>query len=230
NGEVKTKSDVIIINRGSDLDTSLWGNTAPANGNIQLNNPSVIRTEIAVDDILLISDCSAADVFRATNVGQGAQTTIAHSASGNTGSMLSKSYGDDARLMKLVTRAYYIKDSATDNEPGLYRKELGTGGVLQAGQELVGGVESIKFLYGIDTAGTGSIAQFVPPSSVTDWTKVIGVRLGFIVRTPGVVDTASDTKTYNLLDDTASTFDDFGPVNDNRRRRVFNETVRIRNH
>jgi type IV pilus assembly protein PilW len=230
NGEVKTQSDVIIINRGSDLDTSLWGNLAPDNGNIQLNNPSQIRNEIAVNDILLISDCSGADVFRATNVGQGAQTTIAHSSSGNTDSKLSKSYGPDGRLMKLVTRAYYVKDSATDNEPGLYRKELGTGGALTAGQELVGGVEAIKILYGVDTAGTGSIAQFVPPNSVGDWTKVIGVRLGFIARTPGTVDTQQDTKTYDLLGDTTSGLDNFGPVNDNRRRRVFNETIRIRNH
>lgn len=234
-GEVRTGSDVIIINRGSDLGTTLDGNLASANANIQIVNTSEIAGQIAEDDILMVSDCTGADIFKANNVSSGSGIlTIAHPASVNTQPMLSKAYQSDARLMKLVSRAYYISSkpsiSGTPNEPGLYLKELGTGGGLLPAQELVGGVESMKILYGEDTAATGSAAKYVVPASVADWTKVISVRLGIIVRTPGTVDAALDTKTYDLLDDTGSALDNFDPADDTRRRRVFNTTIRVRNH
>lgn len=234
-GEVKVGSDVYIINRGSDLGTTLTGNTVPSNANVQIVNTAEIAGQIAADDILLLSDCAGADIFKATNKSSGSGVvTIAHAASDNTSPMLSKPYGNDARLMKLVSRAYYISSkpsiSGTPNEPGLYLKELGTGGGLLPGQELVGGVESMKILYGEDTAATGSAAKYVVPASVADWTKVVSVRLGIIVRTAGTVDTALDTKTYDLLDDTGSALDNFGPADDTRRRRVFNTTIRVRNH
>jgi len=229
-GEVRTGSDVIIINRGSELGTTLTGNLVPSNANIQIVNTAEIAGQIAADDILLLSDCAGADIFKATNTSSGSGVvTIAHSAADNTSPMLSKPYGNDARLMKLVSRAYYVSSSNAASEPGLFLKELGIGALLP-GQELVGGVESMKILYGEDTAATGSAAKYVVPASVADWTKVVSVRLGIIVRTAGTVDTASDTKIYDLLDDTGSALDNFGPVNDTRRRRVFNTTIRVRNH
>lgn len=230
-GEVKQGSDVVIIYRGSELGTTLTGNLATANANIQIVDTAAIAGVINLNDILLISDCSAADIFKATTIshpGGSGQYTIAHSAAGNTGPMLSKAYQSDARLMKLVSRAYYVATSAA-GEPGLFLKELGTG-ALQPGQELVSDVESMKILYGVDTAATGSASQYVVPATVTDWTKVVSLRLGIIVRTPSTADTVLDTKQYDLLDDTVSTLDNFGPANDNRRRRVFNTTIRLRNH
>ena len=236
-GEVRTGSDVVIIYRGSDLDTSLDGNLFPENGNLQIKNTVTIAGQIATDDVLMVSDCKGADIFRATSVSSGTgQLTISHAVSGVSGNstpMLSKPYMGDARLMKLVSRAYYVANSNVADpasEPGLFSKELGSAGLLLAGQQLVGGMESMKILYGVDTAATGSAARYVVPTDVTDWTKVVSVRLGVIVRTPGTVDAALDTNTYNLLDDTGSLLDDFGPVNDTRRRRVFNTTIRVRNH
>ncbi len=232
-GEVRTGSDVVIINRGSDLDTTLDGTLPPDNANIKIRLTDAIANQIADNDVLMVSDCTSADVFRATNVNSTTNSgllTITHDASGNTGPKLSKSYGADARLMKLVSRAYYVASTASNPEPGLYSKELGTGGLMQPGQQLVGGVESMKVLYGQDTAATGSASQYKAPNLVGDWTKVVSIRLGVIVRTPENVDTALDTKTYDLLDDTGSLLDNFGPANDNRRRRVFNTTIRVRNH
>lgn len=229
--EVRPGTDVILIQRGSELDTALSGNYPPDNANVKIIDTAAIAGQIADDDVLMISDCSAADIFRATNVNPTTNSgvlTITHAASGNTAPpQLSKSYGPDARLMKLVSNAYYIANTA--NEPGLFRKSLVTAGALQ-GQELVGGVESMKILYGVDTAATGSPANYVVPSAVGNWTRVVSVRLGILLRTPEAVDNTPDTKTYDLLDDTVSVLDDFGPANDTRRRRVFNTTIRVRNH
>jgi len=230
NGEVRTGTDVIIIQRGSDLDTALWGNLISDTGSIQIKDTATIGGQIADDDILMISDCTAADIFRVTNITPPGGTdhyTITHAAATNTSPNFAKVYQDDARVMKLVSNAYYIANSA--NEPGLFRKELVTAGGLQ-GQELVGGVEAMKILYGVDTAATGSPAKYVVPADVTDWTRVVSVRLGMIVRTPETADSAPDTNIYHLLDHTTSVLDDFGPTNDTRRRRVFNTTIRVRNH
>lgn len=238
-GDVQMGSDVIIINRGSDLGTNLTGNTTPDNANIQIVDTATVAGQISDGDILMVSDCVAADIFKVTNItppGGSGKYTIVHSASTNTNPKLTHSYGNDARLMKLVSRAYYVGASATPNETSLFRKELGTGGALNTPEELVEGVEAMKILYGIDKAAAGAPAQgtparYVVPVDVADWNKVVSVRLGIVVRTPGVVDTELDTTPhYDVLDDTLTSLDDFDPVDDNRRRRVFNTTVRVRNH
>ena len=231
-GDVRMGSDVVIINRGSELGTTLTGTLPPNNANIKIVDTAAIAGQIVDDDILLISDCANADIFRVTNIAGGSGVkTIVHAASGNTDSKLSKVYQSDARLMKLVTRVYYVGASATPGETSLFRKELGAAGALNA-EELVEGVEALKVLYGIDTATpqSGIPAQYIVPADVTDWAKVVSVRLGMVVRTPGVVDTELDTRIYDVLDDTTGTLDNFDPPDDNRRRRVFNSTIRLRNH
>lgn len=231
NGEVLVGSDVIIINRASDLGTRLVGNMGTDNGNIQILNTAEIEAEIQAEDILILSDCSNADIFRATNKSEsGTTVTIAHAADVNISPKLSKAYKDDARLWKLVSRAYYLATNPTTSEPGLYFKELGSAGALVPGQELTGGVETMRLLYGTDLSGSGVTERYIPPADVTNWTRVKSARLGFVVRTAETVDTEKDTRVYDVLDDTASALDDFDPVDDNRRRRVFNTTIRIRNH
>ena len=231
-GEAQMGSDVVIINRGSELGTTLTGTLPPNNANIKIVATAAIAGQIVDDDILLISDCANADIFRVTNIAGGSGVkTIVHSNSCNTDSKLSKVYQSDARLMKLVTRVYYVGASATPGETSLFRKELGAAGALNP-EELVEGVEALKILYGIDTATppAGIPAQYIEPVDVTDWNKVVSVRLGMVVRTPGVVDTTLDTKIYDVLDDTTGTLDNFDPRDDNRRRRVFNSTIHLRNH
>ena len=238
-GEVQMGSDVIVINRGSDLGTTLTGNLTPSNANIKVFDTTALAQEVKDGDILMVSDCKSADIFRVSNISGGSGIkTIVHSGTNNISPpKLTHDYWGDARLMKLVTRVYYVGASATPGETSLFRKALGVGGDLDT-EELVEGVEALKILYGIDTAAAGTPAvgtpaQYMQPKDVTDWTKVVSVRLGMVVRTPGVVDTALDTKIYDVLDDTGTgtgTLDNFDPPDDNRRRRVFNTTIRLRNH
>ena len=243
-GEVRMGSDVIVINRGSDLGTNLTGTTVyptppPPNANIKVFDTAALAREVQDGDILMVSDCKSADIFRVSNISGGSGIkTIVHSGTNNISPpKLTHDYWGDARLMKLVTRVYYVGASATPGETSLFRKALGVGGDLDT-EELVEGVEALKILYGIDTAAAGTPAvgtpaQYRQPKDVTDWTKVVSVRLGMVVRTPGVVDTALDTKIYDVLDDTGTgtgTLDNFDPPDDNRRRRVFNTTIRLRNH
>jgi type IV pilus assembly protein PilW len=222
NGEVVSGTDVIIIQHASSLGTHLTGNTTPSNANIQVLAVAQINNYIAAGDILMVSDCKAADIFKATTVSTGTPVTIAHSNSGNTSPFLDHAYGNEAELMKLVSRAYYIGTSA-GGDPALFRKEL-VAGVPQA-QELVDGIENMRVFYGEDTDVTadGAANIYQAANAVADWSRVVSVRLGLLVRTPDESGVDFDKNTY----DVAGAIVD--PADERRQRRVFTSIIRLRN-
>lgn len=226
-----TGTDVLVIQRGSSLSTHLAGNTSPSNANIQVLNSAALLSAISTGDILMVSDCKNADVFKITNLSSGGsdKTTVVHAVAGdgNTQPQMNHSYGNDAEIMKLVTRIYYVgrRGNNADNPPSLFRKELATNGSLET-QELVEGVEVMRLSYGEDQ-GSDKVPDMYrdTPTAIANWRKVITVRAGLLVRTTENVEQSLDTKVYDL----AGAFS-AGPYNDKRRRRAFNSTVQIRNH
>lgn len=226
-----TSTDVIVIQRADTISTHLAGNSSPDNANIQVLNTASLLSSIQTGDILMVSDCDSADVFKVTNIssgGSGMQTVVhAVGADGNTDSHLSHSYDNSAEIMKLITRIYFIgrRSNSASNPPSLYRRALTTNGSLET-EELVEGVEMMRLLYGEDTDATGDKVPNIyrSPSSVSNWRKVITVRVGLLVKTPSNVEQEADTRTYDLADTTV------GPFNDKVRRRAFNSTVQVRNH
>ncbi|MBW8055956.1 MAG: prepilin-type N-terminal cleavage/methylation domain-containing protein [Nitrospira sp.] len=228
NGEVEAGTDVIIIQHASSLGTHLTGNLVPSNANIQILNTAQITSQIAAGDVLMVADCKAADIFKATSVSGGGKVTIAHSNSGNTSPFLDHAYGNEAELMKLVSRVYFIgtgvsTGTSASTAPALFRKDL-VAGVLQA-QELVDGVEDMRVFYGEDTAVTADSAVniFRPANTVTDWSKVVSVRIGLLLRTPHESGGDFDTNTYDVAGATVD------PTDDRRQRRVFTTIIQLRN-
>jgi type IV pilus assembly protein PilW len=250
NGEVNAGTDVIIIQYALSTDLHLTGNMGTENGNIQVAaeiSPGVPSPwfdgntdngEIVPDDILILSDCSNTDIFRANNVSNaGAMKTLAHS-SGNVRPHISKAYNANAEILKLASRAYYVANGAS-GEPALWRKELGqAGAVPAAGQELVQGIEDMRFMYGVDTdivpvTSIDNIAnQYVLADNVVDligpgttnWNHVVSLRLGLLIRSPANADTELDTRVYDLAD--GVTVD---PTDDRRKRQVYRTTIQLRN-
>lgn len=224
--QVRPGTDVIVLQRASSLGTHLTGNTTPSNANVQIITTAEVQAYINPDDILMLSDCKQADIFRATNKSDGGgKTTMTHTVSnpGNVINKLTHSYGNDAELMKLVSRAYYIGTNGA-GQPALYRKDLATGGSIQA-EELVEGIENMRALYGEDTDTTAdSIPNFYRKAdSVSSWGRVVSVRIGLLSRTLNNVDQALDTKTYPLPGGTVD------PTDDRLRRQVYTSTIQIRN-
>ena len=172
----------------------------------------------------MVSDCKAADIFMATTVSGGSKVTIAHSNSGNSSNFLDHAYGNEAELMKLVSRAYYIGTGA-GGDPALFRKEL-VAGAPQA-QELVDGVEDMRVFYGEDTDVTtdGAANIYRAANTVADWSKVVSVRIGLLVRTPDESGGDFDTKTYDVAGATV----DPTITDDRRERRVFTSIIQLRN-
>lgn len=222
-GEVTPYTDVIVVQYGSTIDTTLTGNMGPnLNANIQIATTAATRMDIQDNDVLIVADCLNADVFRANNAGSGSgTTTIAHPMSVNTSVNLSKSYTTDAQLMKLVSHAYYIAPSADSQQPALFRKELArTGPPVRV--ELVQGIEDMRLVYAEDTDSNGVPDIYRAPGSVANWMNVIGVRVGVLARTPAVT-AGQDANPYELAGITVPA------KNDNFRRHAFNTTIQFRN-
>ncbi len=142
---------------------------------------------------------------------------------GNATKDLSKTYDGSAEIMSLITRAYYIGTGASGG-PALFRKDMQGGSMPATGQELVQDVESMQILYGEDTNTDGNADSYRLPVAVTDWSRVMSMRIGLLVRTSDERGVDVNTRTYTVVPGA-----DFGPVNDRRQRRLFASTIQLRN-
>ena len=128
--------------------------------------------------------------------------------------------------MKLITRVYYIgrRNNSASNPPALFRKELTTSAAMNS-DELVEGIETMRFAFGEDTNATSDKVANIyrNASSVANWARVVSIRVGLLAATAGNVDANTDTRVYSLADNSA------GPYNDKKRRRAFNSTIQLRN-
>lgn len=214
-------SDSLSILRASPTAAHLTGNMSADNANIQIDgNPAGFEA----NDILMITDCADADIFRASSVSNSTNTvTIAHASNVNTSNRLSKAYQDDARLMAFESATYFVRDTNRDNEVGdpiygLYRQPLNGTPV-----ELVAGVEDMQVLYGEDTNADGSVDSYANAGAVADFTNVLSIRLALLVSSVAPATTQADTATYPLLDETAD------PADGRYLRKVFTLTATTRN-
>jgi len=188
-------TDVIRVRGAGDGIAGLVGNTVPVNANIQTTK---INTLFQANDILMITDCEATDIFRASSVSNGSgKTTVAHSNSHNNGNFLSRPYGKDAFLLKFRSNTYFIRDSGRVNAAGqpilslFWRDD--TLGPTAVDTELVDGIEDMQITYGVDTDGNGFVDRFVDAGVVQAgslWPNVLAVQLSLLVSS---VDNASNT-------------------------------------
>lgn len=201
---------------------------------------------LAVNDIVIISDCTNGDIFQVTHLpGAGG---IGHNSGagtpGNTFSFqppppicpggatncLSANYGPGAEVLATQTATYSIALDGTNNSiPTLYRSINGA-----AAQPLVEGVENMQILYGEDTdmtfpatpanappQGDGSANRYLP-ANLVDMRRVVSVRIGLILLT-AENNLATTPQTYIDLNGNSVT------APDRRLRRVFSGTIQLRN-
>lgn len=207
-------TDTIVVRRASSDGPYLVGNMTADNANIQIgSNPS----NFEADDILFITDCEDADIFRATNVSMGAGgiITIAHANSTNTTNRLSKAYGPDTRVMAFEANTYFIRLNPANN-PALYRRP-----VSGVSEEMVEGVEDMQVLYGEDTDNDQMADQYVTANNVTDWSNVVSARISLLMQSlEGNLTSQSQSYTYNGATVTST---------DRRLRKIMTTTIGIRN-
>lgn len=193
-------------------------------------------TGISKGDMLIIADCSTADLFQVSDISTDSSskiTTIKHQmgtsnpAPGNSSNDLSKPYRTTAKFIKFSTRRYFIAMGASGN-PALFRADNGG-----ASTELVDGIEMLKILYGEDTdvVAPGTATDGVPntyrkASAVGNMRMVTSARIGILARTVNQKDTDIDTGLYDVDGDGV---DDVVNPGDRNIRRIFRSTVQLRN-
>lgn len=215
-----TGTDAIAIRT---VDTTAVAVVAPGmlNGSATLNVDNA--SPFAQHDIVVVSDCAVADIFQVTDVsGNALQHSTTGSTPGNQVLGLKKAYEPPARVYKMVTRQYFIRQNAA-GVPSLYRQDGASAAV-----ELVEGIESLQILYGedTDTVPDGIPNRYRSASAVTDWTKVMSVRIGILARTINDKDTDTDNENHDVDGDGT---DEVTAPGDHFRRRIFQAVVQLRN-
>jgi len=238
------KTDAVLIQYLSPSSAKLI-NPGPQNANMQINgNPLNFQQY----EILVVTDCAFADIFKATSVSNSLGTvTLAHSNSNNTGNTTSHSYDANAEVMRMQSNVYYIFTNA--GVPSLMRRRLGFYASSDAAQyctnatsstthgfcveEIAEGVEDLQLLYGVDTNADLSADKFVAASSVlaADWPKVVSVRVNLLVRSVETnvspeANTNYPTSQITLFNGTAPTIT---ATTSRAFRRVYTDTIVLRN-
>lgn len=216
---VALDTDMVVVRGGGGPMARLDAEKAlNANAKIDRN-----ADDWSAGDILMISDCSNVDIFRATNVSKdpnGKGITIAHAKNGNTENKLSKPYTKGADVMSYRETTFFVAASQAEEcaEPcrGLWR-HLGDGDP----QEILQGVENMQILYAI---GTRALDSYMTAEEVDDadaWGRVVAVRIDLLLVSPE----------DNLVDSPRSIVFNGEELNpdDRRMRRVLTTTVAIRN-
>ena len=124
---------------------------------------------------------------------------------------------------------YYIRNAAT---PTLARKVLAwdtaSGTVAVDTQDLVQGVENIRYLFSYDSDGDGEVditENLTGVSAADAWDTVISLQVFLLVRSDAADPDYLDEKTYNLGDIS------YTPTGDARsvRRILLNSDIAMRN-
>ncbi len=175
---VVTGTDVISISfmEGTpDLSTTKM---AVATSNITVNG----RANIEANDIVMVTDCEYADIFRATAVSD--STGISHSDSGNTTASLSQAYQANAIVGKLALETFYIKDSGRTNAQGNAIFSLFSIDIDGNESELAEGIEDMQITYGRDTDGDFVADTYETADAIdtaNNWSQVKTIKISLLV-------------------------------------------------
>jgi type IV pilus assembly protein PilW len=209
-------TDTLTVIFSRPTDTALNGDMTSKTASIPINgNPDNLQANA----YLLITDCENADFLKATGVGS---TEISHSAT------LSKPYLENALVASMQSITYSVQralDSGgnlrTDRHGNpvysLFETPLGGNPV-----EIVNGVEDMQLVYGEDTGVDNFADVYVTAAGVTDWSRVVSVRISLLVGT--AEDIGNEKRPYTDLQGNAVT-----DPGDFKIRRLFTSTVSLRN-
>lgn len=221
--------DTLILRGGFDSGLTVLPPFGPqASADVQVAAGSGLQQ----GDVILVSDCSSADIFQISNANPDGSGQLVHNTGsttqpgnfnvtnpgcpGTNAHCLSKVYGSDATVFSVQEIIYSI-GTGSEGQPALFRN----------GQELLDGIEDLQLLFGEDTdapgsGGSGVANYYVPADQVIDMTRVISVRISVVTRSYNDNLTNGLQQTYSVLGTNRTSAD-------TRLRQVYTSTVAVRN-
>jgi len=228
-------SDVLAIQRGNTVPISVTGNMHATNANIQVAGELSLFEQ---NDVVLISDCENADLFRISSNPESG--TWAHAENVNEGNRLSQLYDTSARIMSFTSTVYFVADTGRDDINGnpvfaLYRQSDNLANSAASTftiEELVEGVESLQLLFG-ERLATDNIRYVTADTAGLDMSNVVAVKLGLLVSDAERVQDNADQFDYILPGQTIEPASAAGATvthpEDFRLRRTFETAINLRN-
>ncbi len=235
-------TDILYIQHGSGRTTTLAAAMTSNTDSLQLaTNPD----RLAAGDLVMVSDCQDADIFRATTVTNNDSTgvaTIAHATSANSQGSLNTVFTDTGgpassalRVMRFEATGYFIGDSDRETPGGdtifsLFGLDTTDPDLEPTPTELIEGVENMQILYGERLPVSGNV-RYVVANDVDDMENVVSVQIGILIATANYAASSNDTNTYNIAGTSIGPPGSAGITHagDRRLRAAFNTTVQLRN-
>lgn len=216
-----TGSDILTLRLAGDgvpLDTPYMPTTAAA-----LHVPA--GSPFRQYDIAVICDAVGGAIFQITNANPGTSGSLVHNTGtgspGNVTKDLDHKYAANAEIFTVSTRSYYVAPNARGST-SLWMLAAPCPVGESCPVELVEGVERLQLEYGLDTDDDlqHSANRFLTAGLVTDWSQVVSVRIGVLVRSAddGLRTTA-----------TALSFNGSATTSDRRLRKTYSSVVHLRN-
>ncbi len=245
--QARANSDVVYVQHASGRTTILASSMTTSNGPISVElNPD----QLDANDLIIISDCSNADIFRATSVSEptagSSAVSIAFAAgAANTSSTLSTNYQvsasdpnrikDPMRVMRFEANAYFVKDSGRTDKNGnpiysLFVLDT-TESPIGTPMELVEGVENMQIMYG-QRLPNGSTQYLKAGHPSLEMDSVVSVQIGLLVSSTESITGDDDNRTYLIANEK------IGPPSSSlslkhtggrAMRAAFNTTIQLRN-
>lgn len=191
-------------------------------------------SELRDNSVLLITDCSSADLFQ--NTAGPSDSKLSSSGGscsspgpGNDGSIdWSTTYNDSMQTFRIEQVAYYIGVNDA-GEPGLYRWNMSNGTAAARAEEIIEGAENLQILYGFSRVAPDGDGQHVNNWLSADeiptdgWPQVIALRVGMSVRSTERGDLDNSDITLDLASAQITA------PGDGRIRQGFSTAVALRN-
>lgn len=230
-------SDIVQIIRGAGSAVTLTTTMASTADAVRVRQADFADVEPAIavngtsptaEDLVLITDCRRADLFRTTASGvvTGEQVLTPNAA-------LQQAYQAGSIVTPVVAANYFIADDNADEDgdgiadpvPALYRMGITDGGAAPIALPVAKGVEMMRITYGVDTGGDEFADAYVNAGAVTDWSRVVSVRISILIKSKD--DFVTDFPVPVTFVD--GTVVNNGVNADRRLRLVFSTTVGLRN-
>ena len=225
-------SDVLVLRVPAREATPLQLTTDMASAAADLVVTPGATNGVQDNDIAIAYSCEAQSVFQVRTFtagtgtithGIGGTTTGVPIYPGNASGTLNYTYRRDVtHVLPVETVVYYVTASTSPALPAgttsLWRRVA-----LNAPEELIEGVEQMQLQFGVDTNGDVIVDQYQTANLISNWQRVISVRVALLVRSLEEYGLDTDQRTYQLIDVPVAA------AADRRMREVFTATAAIRN-
>jgi len=171
------------------------------------------------DRLLLLSDCEKALLLKATSFSAGVNGIVLGDLDTDAISPFYGTWAGQVVMLNMVQYSLEIPSGRT--RPSLYRREMGADGNFKNKVEIMPGVISMQFKYGLHPYGNLEVIKYLNATQMTDWDDAFSVKIWMLVESERD-NVLSDSQTVNFYDNSY----DFG---DRRLRREFTTTVTLRN-